>query len=72
MLATMAPQLAATLGHPYIGTEHLLLAIVAADADDGASALLEAVGASKQAVRNALADELEVVIEQTVRGVPKN
>ena len=72
MLATSAPQLAATLGHPYIGTEHVLLAIMAADADDGAAALLESAGTTKQAVRNALADELEQVIERTVRGVSRN
>lgn len=71
MLATAAPQLAATLGHPYIGTEHLLLAILTAEADDGASLLLEAAGTTNQAVRNALADELEQVIERTVRGVAK-
>lgn len=68
VLAIDARAKASALGHNYIGTEHVLLAIATEPGDEGWR-LLAACGVEKQAVRAALADYLEKAIEAVVRGV---
>jgi hypothetical protein len=51
----LAVQEALQLGHNYIGTEHLLLAMFG---DDGASAILVAVGGSHEDIKNRLSEKL--------------
>ena len=52
------------MGHNYIGTEHILLALLEAEADDGP---LHTLGVDKAASRPAVAEVLRPLTGQLIR-----
>jgi ATP-dependent Clp protease ATP-binding subunit ClpC len=69
-LLARAAQEARDLGHPQIGTEHLLLALVATDSASGKA--LSACGLSYEAVHDAISSLSDSYVQRTPRDDPSS
>lgn len=68
LVGTVAPSIAVGLGHYYVGTEHLLLAVVGHDCPG--QALLTSLGVQPAALRAAVATILTSMLEERITTPP--